>query len=618
MRIATSVSLLLNAVRAAPLFQLGMASLEEEIPEPPSSESEVLFRACFSAVLVLLGGVFAGLTIGLMGQDEVYLQVTVETGTPSEQKYAARVLKLLSKGKHWVLVTLLLSNVITNETLPIVLDRLLGGGWPAVVSSTAAIVIFGEIIPQSICVRYGLPLGAYFSPFVEVLMYILAPLAVPTAKLLDYVLGEDHGTMYKKAGLKSLVTLHQSMGIERLNEDEVTIISAVLDLKDKPISNIMTPIKDVFVLASDAILDEKLVEQILLTGFNRIPIHAPNEPANFVGMLLVRTLITYDPEDSLPISAFSLATLPETSPDTSCLNILNYFQEGKSHMVAVSKNPGAVTGVVGVVTLEDVIEELIGEEIVDESDVYVDVHRAIRRVTPAPLLYRKNANKNSGVKPTKAPGSLKPSNKASDPKTTSNRMITIKRTQKADSSSSPAAPAAGGDAGARNRGSSQSDPNNTAESGCVSHAGASTGGAGLHTHSYTDEDRPKGITVEATTIGTLPASHYTEDRENQSLSQLARSPGNIVTKVNGDIETADTEREAVEQAMPSSRQPSREPEGDSSKPKVLNANNKSDTSQDDDETRATFSENVVRVNGMSKVVIQEISSSDEGEDESQS
>lgn len=604
MRTATSISLLLNAVRAAPLFQIGMATLEEEIPEVPSSESEVLFRACFSAVLVLLGGVFAGLTIGLMGQDEIYLQVTVETGTPSEQKYAARVLKLLAKGKHWVLVTLLLSNVITNETLPIVLDRLLGGGWPAVVSSTAAIVIFGEIIPQSICVRYGLPLGAYFAPFVQVLMYILAPLAVPTAKLLDYVLGEDHGTMYKKAGLKSLVTLHQSMGIERLNEDEVTIISAVLDLKDKPISNIMTPIEDVFVLASDAILDEKLVEQILLTGFNRIPIHAPNEPANFVGMLLVRTLITYDPEDSLPISAFSLATLPETSPDTSCLNILNYFQEGKSHMVAVSKNPGAVTGVVGVVTLEDVIEELIGEEIVDESDVYVDVHRAIRRVTPAPLLYRKNANKKSGVKPTKAPGSLKPSNKASDPKSTSNRMITIKRTQKADSHS-------GGDGSGHHHDGTGSGPS---ESGCVSHEGASSGGAGLHTHSYTNEDRPKGITVEATTIGTLPAAHYNDDRENQSLSQLARSPGNIVTKVNGDIETAGTEQEALEQAMPSSsRQPSREPE-ESGKPKVLNSDSKNAEPQDEDEARATFSENVVRVNGMSKVVIQEISSSDEGEE----
>lgn len=49
------------------------------------------------------------------------------------------MLNLLRKGKHWVLVTLLLSNVITNETLPIVLDRSLGGGWPAVVGSTVLI-----------------------------------------------------------------------------------------------------------------------------------------------------------------------------------------------------------------------------------------------------------------------------------------------------------------------------------------------------------------------------------------------------------------------------------------------------------------------------------------------
>lgn len=49
------------------------------------------------------------------------------------------MLNLLQKGKHWVLVTLLLSNVITNETLPIILDRTLGGGWPAVVGSTVLI-----------------------------------------------------------------------------------------------------------------------------------------------------------------------------------------------------------------------------------------------------------------------------------------------------------------------------------------------------------------------------------------------------------------------------------------------------------------------------------------------
>lgn len=75
-------------------------------------------------------------------QDEIYLQVIRDSGEGSEVKHAAKVLKLLKKGKHWVLVTLLLSNVITNETLPIVLDRSLGGGWPAVLSSTVLIGMY--------------------------------------------------------------------------------------------------------------------------------------------------------------------------------------------------------------------------------------------------------------------------------------------------------------------------------------------------------------------------------------------------------------------------------------------------------------------------------------------
>jgi metal transporter CNNM len=74
-----------------------------------------------------------------MGQDEIYLQVIQQSGDHNEKKNATKVLRLLKRGKHWVLVTLLLSNVITNETLPIVLDRSLGGGWPAVLSSTILI-----------------------------------------------------------------------------------------------------------------------------------------------------------------------------------------------------------------------------------------------------------------------------------------------------------------------------------------------------------------------------------------------------------------------------------------------------------------------------------------------
>jgi metal transporter CNNM len=241
-------------------------------------------------------------------------------------------------------------------------------------------------VPQSICVRYGLPIGAWMSPVVLVLMYIMGVAAWPTAKLLDYLLGEDHGTVYKKTGLKALVTLHQSLGHaeERLNEDEVTIITAVLDLKTKAVGNIMTPMKDVFTMSSDTVLDEKMMDNILSAGYSRIPIHNPGNKNDFVGMLLVKMLITYDPEDALRVRDFALATLPETRPETSCLDILNFFQEGKSHMVLVSDFPAEARGAVGVVTLEDVIEELIGEEIIDESDVFIDVHKAIRRMAPAP------------------------------------------------------------------------------------------------------------------------------------------------------------------------------------------------------------------------------------------
>ncbi|KAF4553009.1 Cyclin M transmembrane N-terminal domain-containing protein [Elsinoe fawcettii] len=371
---------------AAPILSRSVRSFEEEGPKDPEDASLWVYLGTAIA-LVLLGGAFAGLTIALMGQDEIYLQVIATSGEGHEKKHAKKVLNLLKRGKHWVLVTLLLSNVITNETLPIVLDRSLGGGWPAVVSSTVLIVIFGEIAPQSVCVRYGLSIGAWASPFVLALMWIMSPVAWPTAKLLDWLLGEDHGTTYKKAGLKTLVTLHKSLGpspTDRLNEDEVTIISAVLDLKEKPVGDIMTPMEDVFTMSADTVLDEPMMDTILSQGYSRIPIYAPENPSNFIGMLLVKILITYDPEDCLRVRDFALATLPETAPDTSCLDIVNFFQEGKSHMVLVSEFPGQDSGAQGVVTLEDVIEELIGEEIIDESDVFIDVHRAIRRIAPAP------------------------------------------------------------------------------------------------------------------------------------------------------------------------------------------------------------------------------------------
>ena len=246
--------------------------------------------------------------------------------------------------------------------------------------------------------------------FVLALMWIFAPITWPIAKLLDRLLGEDHGQTYNKPGLKTLVTLHKTIGdtgTERLNEDEVAIISGVLDLKAKSVGSIMTPMNDVFTLSEDDVLNEEMMDDIMREGYSRIPIHETKNRSNYIGMLLVKMLITYDPEDAKRVRDFSLATLPETDPGTSCLDIINFFQQGKSHMVLVSDFPGQTHGALGVVTLEDVIEELIGEEIIDESDVFVDVHKAIRRMHPAPAIrLRKDRNGEAVLVPNSARPSI--------------------------------------------------------------------------------------------------------------------------------------------------------------------------------------------------------------------
>lgn len=423
----------LSSISSHPISKL-IHLFDDNAPEEEPGSTKFWWKLGLSVALILGGGVFAGLTIGLMGQDLINLQVLAESGEGKERKHAKKVLKLLKRGKHWVLVTLLLSNVLTNETLPIVMDSILPGGIYAIAISTVSIVIFGEIIPQALCVRYGLAIGAAFVPPMLVMMYVMYPIAYPIAKLLDYLLGDDEGTVYKKAGLKTLVTLHKTLGADRLNEDEVTIITAVLDLKDKSVSSIMTPIEDVFTMSADTILDEPMVDTILKEGYSRIPIFQPGNPANFVGMLLVKILITYDPEDRVPVSSFSLATLPECRPEVSCLDILNFFQEGKSHMVLISEHPGKNSGALGLLTCEDIIEELIGEEILDETDVYIDVHQKTKRVN-APNIrrgHRMNYQQlerrvtSSGIASAGSKPLLRPANAASNPKGTKSSKVTIK------------------------------------------------------------------------------------------------------------------------------------------------------------------------------------------------
>ncbi|OCF37918.1 hemolysin [Kwoniella heveanensis BCC8398] len=357
-------------------------------PEDPPDSPAFWWKLGLSVVFVLSGGVFAGLTLALMGSDDLNLRVlSTSSSDPKERKSANKVLRLLSRGRHWVLVVLLLSNVIVNESLPIFLDDVLGGGLYAVIVSTTMIVIFGEIIPQAICVRYGLAIGGACAPMVWFFMILFSPIAWPTAKLLDYILGTDEGHTYKKAELKSFLQFHRE-GEEPLRDDEISILNGVLSLNEKHAKEIMTPIKDCLTLSADKVLDHEAIDQILLSGFSRIPVHEPGQPDNFVGMLLVKRLITYNPDDEWPVSKFSLLPLPEAKPEINCFQALDYFQTGRAHLLLISETPGQKGGALGIVSLEDLIEEIIGEEIVDETDRYEDNHskKVVKRSGPAAVM----------------------------------------------------------------------------------------------------------------------------------------------------------------------------------------------------------------------------------------
>lgn len=83
-----------------------------------------------------------------------------------------------------------------------------------------------------------------------------------------------------------------------MNEDEVTIISSVLELAEKSVSSIMTGLEDTYTLPADAVLDQDTVDQILALGHSRIPIHVPEDTTDFMGMLIVKKLISYDPSQA--------------------------------------------------------------------------------------------------------------------------------------------------------------------------------------------------------------------------------------------------------------------------------------------------------------------------------
>ncbi|KAK9687028.1 cell agglutination protein Mam3 [Basidiobolus ranarum] len=138
----------------------------------------------------------------------------------------------------------------------------------------------------------------------------------------------------------------------------------------------MTPMKFVFSISFESKLDRKTMTDILRAGHSRVPIYKGSEN-NIVGVLLVKNLILLNPDDAVPISEVKIYDSPKVSHEDSLFDLLNRFQEGGSHMAQVI-DPSNPSSPIGIITLEDVLEEIIQEEIVDETDVFVDVAKKVR------------------------------------------------------------------------------------------------------------------------------------------------------------------------------------------------------------------------------------------------
>lgn len=333
-------------------------------------------QVIFISMLLCLSGMFSGLNLGLMALDPMELQIVQNCGTEKEKNYARKIEPVRSQG-NYLLCSLLLGNVLVNTTLTILLDDIAGSGLIAVVMSTIGIVIFGEIVPQAICSRHGLAVGANTIFLTKFFMLLTFPASYPVSKLLDYLLGQEIGTVYNRE--KLLEMLRVTDPYNDLVKEELNIIQGALELRTKTVEDVMTPLRDCFMITSDGTLDFNTMSEIMESGYTRIPVFE-GDRSNIVDLLFVKDLAFVDPDDCTllkTITKFYSHPLHFVFNDTKLDAMLEEFKKGKSHLAIVQRVNNEGEGdpfyeVLGIVTLEDVIEEIIKSEILDETDLYTD------------------------------------------------------------------------------------------------------------------------------------------------------------------------------------------------------------------------------------------------------
>ncbi|MCA9325542.1 DUF21 domain-containing protein [Candidatus Saccharibacteria bacterium] len=311
-------------------------------------------------ILIFVGfsGLCSGLNVSLLALDLADLQRKAKLGN----KAAKRVLPL-RRNSHLTLAAILLVNVGAVSATSLVLEHEFNGLIAGIIT-TLLIVVFGEIFPQALLSKRALFYMSLATPLLKVMIFITYPIAKPLQLLLDRLFGAEQHQLQSRRELGIMISEHLGHQESELDEDEVEIIKGALQLSEKRVRDIMMPISDVYWLTPETVLTEAKVDELKATGYSRIPIFN-KKLTQCYGVMLVKELIDVDfDEEHVVVGDLALYPSQLVGNMTALDTMFRKFIGAQTHLIPIEKEDS----IVGIVTIEDLIEEILGHEIQDETD----------------------------------------------------------------------------------------------------------------------------------------------------------------------------------------------------------------------------------------------------------
>ena len=348
-------------------------------------------------ICICLAALAAGLTMGIVSLESLDLRVKMRTGTPKEKRWAGRLLPLVELvPHHQVLVTLLLVNSLANEALPLFLDALVPS-WAAIVISVTVVLFVGELIPSAIFTGpFKLEMAARCAPLAFACLFLASPIAYPLAVVLDRVMPEEI-SLTTRDEVAALVEIERDLAIQAgvevpFSADAVDIVGGTMGLHKLTVADCCLPVEKIFSIPSSARASIDQLRGLADAGYSRVPITDDSTRDSMRRYLLVKELVGLDPDPHRCLTSVTRAIRQPlwTGPSACLFALLNEFQTGTSHIAFVSRNPKLSrklassasedplppeARVIGIITLEDIMETIIQEEIYDEADRHVAARR---------------------------------------------------------------------------------------------------------------------------------------------------------------------------------------------------------------------------------------------------